>query len=100
MNGQELKIRSLLNVSCSDSVADVAVLGWQWNLTPSPKAEKPAATAGHFAYLFLVFPCVFAGQAFHSAPEKVTVRACETCFILHYQIGSAQVIYRKRKQNE
>lgn len=28
MNGQELKVCSLLNVSCSDSVADVALLGW------------------------------------------------------------------------
>lgn len=29
MNGQELKVCSLLNVCCSDSVADVALVGWQ-----------------------------------------------------------------------
>lgn len=100
MNGQELKICFLMNVSCADSVADVALLGWKWNPTPSPKVENAATAAGHFAYLWLVFPCMFAGQAFHSAPEKVTVRAHETCFILHYQIGSARVVYRKSRQNE
>lgn len=91
-----------LNVSCFDSVADVAVVSWQRNPTPSPKVENPAAAAaGHFAYLFLVFSHVFAGQAFLPAPEKVAVRAQEaTCFILRYQTGSAQVVYRERRQNE
>lgn len=32
-----------LNVSCFDSVADVAVVSWQRNPTPSPKVENPAA---------------------------------------------------------
>lgn len=87
-----------LNVSCIDSVADVAVVSRQWNLTPSPKAEN---TAGLFASLFPVFSLVFAGQAFLSAPEKVTVRAHGTAwFILHCQTGSAEVVYREGRQAE
>lgn len=47
------------NASCSDRVADVALVGWLAVKPDSlPKAESPAATAGHFAYLLLVFPCV------------------------------------------
>lgn len=70
-------------------------------MTPSPKVENPAATAGHFAYLLLVLSCLFAGPALLSVTEKFTVRAHETTwFIFHYQTGSAQVVFRERQQNE
>jgi len=76
-------------------------LSWQRDLTPSPKAETPAGTAGCFAYLLLVFSRAPAGQASLSAPGMVAGRAREaTGCVLRCRPGSAQVVCRGRRPNE
>lgn len=87
------------------SAALTVLLMWLWlagseTRLPLPRLKTQLPLLGILLICCWCFPCVFAGQAFRSAPEKITEGAHEASFSLYYQFGSAGVIYRKRRWNE
>lgn len=97
----ELKVCSL-QMSAALTVADVALVGWP-GVKPDSLSQgwKPSCHCWAFCLSLAGVPLCVAGQAFHSAPEKVTEGAHEACFTLHYQSGSARVrVERGGRMNE